>query len=522
MDKKNQWEPNIIVFACNWCSYAGADLAGVSRLQYPPNVKINRIMCTGRMNPSILLNTFLLGADGILLCGCHFGDCHYISGNDKADVMTKKAKKLLNMVGIGEERYEFEQISAAEGPKFANTMTSFTQRIKDLGPNPLVKTQDMKTKKQKDFNEILKESRAYHCYQCSQCTGGCPISRKRNEYNPRKEMRRLLVGQEEKVMNNLELWSCLTCGLCNSRCPHDVNLVGFVKEMRVKANKENKIGKPSHDGIMQKLIHVQINSNNQKRISWIDSGIKTAKKSEYLYFAGCLPYLDVVFSENGSKSLQIAKDTLSILNKFGIEPIVLDNEKCCGHDALYSGDDLTFEKLAKHNIKLIKESGAKKVVFSCPECYYAFSNEYVKEFGELSFEAVHITQIITEKLKSNGFRMEAIKKKITYQDPCRLGRFSNIFEEPREIFSLIPGLKFVEMDKNKLDSLCCSSTGWTNCFNCSKRLQVERLNDAKSTEANSLITACPKCQIHLSCAQEKEEGKIDIKDITSLVVEAIR
>ena len=519
--KSKEFEPNIIVFACTWCSYAGADLAGVSRLQYPPNVKINRIMCTGRMNPSILFNAFLHGADGVLLCGCHFGDCHYISGNDKADVMSKQAKELLDIVGIGRERYEFEQISAAEGPKFAATMTGFTQRIKELGPNPLVRARSTEHGARKDFDEILRDSRAYHCYQCSQCTGGCPVSRTRTAYNPRKEMRRLLVGQEEKVIENLELWSCLTCGLCNSRCPHDVDLVGFVKEMRAKACETGKCGQPSHDGLMQKLIAVQIASKKQDRTSWIDKGLKTAKKGEYLYFTGCLPYFETVFSENGSRPLQIARDTVKILNKLGITPVVSNQEKCCGHDALYSGDFPTFMSLAEQNLKMIKKTGAKKVVFSCPECFHAFRDEYPKELGSLPFEPVHLLQLLAGKLGSNGLRLSPTEEKVTFQDPCRLGRFSGLYEEPRQVMATIPGLKLVEMEKNRVNSLCCSSTGWTNCFNCSKRLQLERLSEAKATGADTLVTACPKCQIHLSCAQEKDEEKITIKDITNLVAEAI-
>lgn len=518
---QNPWEPKIIVFACNWCSYAGADMAGVSRLQYPTNIKIIRIMCTGRMNSSILLNAFLHGADGVILCGCHFGDCHYISGNEKADAMMETTKKLADMVGLESERMDFKQISAAEGPKFASTMTEFTARIKELGPNPLVRRQKSEGKRQKDFGEILRESRAYHCYQCSQCTGGCPISRTRTVYNPRKEMRRVLVGQEEKVLENLELWSCLTCGLCKSRCPHNVDLVSFVREVRARACEAGKLGQPSHDGLIQKLIQIQIASRRQRRTSWIDKELKTSKKSEYLYFTGCLPYFELIFSENGSHPLQIAKDTIRILNRFGIEPIVSDQEKCCGHDALYSGDYPTFITLAEQNLMMIKDSGAKKIIFSCPECYHIFKDEYPKEFGTLPFEPIHLVQFLSERFGSNGLKLNTTKEKITFQDPCRLGRFSGLYDEPRDIMSSIPGLTLIEMEKNRVDSICCSSTGWTNCFNCSKRLQIERLNQVRATGADTLITACPKCQIHLSCAQETSEEKIVIKDITNLVAEAI-
>ena len=128
---------NIIAFCCNWCSYAGADLAGVSRLQYPANVKIIRIMCTGRLDPQHVLHAFELGIDGVLVCGCHIGDCHYISGNKKAEVRIEMLKKLMDMIGIDPNRLRLEWISASEGTLFAETVKEFKEHIEQLGKNKL-------------------------------------------------------------------------------------------------------------------------------------------------------------------------------------------------------------------------------------------------------------------------------------------------------------------------------------------------------------------------------------------------
>jgi len=135
--KTAAWEPNIVAFCCNWCSYAGADLAGVSRYQYPPNVRVIRVMCSGRVEPQFILRALEIGADGVLICGCHIGDCHYIAGNEQAEKRMKMTADLLDILGIGHERMQLEWISASEGEKFANTMTAFTERIRKLGPNPL-------------------------------------------------------------------------------------------------------------------------------------------------------------------------------------------------------------------------------------------------------------------------------------------------------------------------------------------------------------------------------------------------
>jgi len=138
------WEPDIVAFCCNWCSYAGADLAGVSRYQYPSNVKIIRVMCSGRVEPQFVLKALELGADGVLVCGCHIGDCHYIAGNEQAEKRMKMTAELLDILGIGHDRMRLEWISASEGQKFAETMREFTEKIKSLGPNPMAKGGDGK------------------------------------------------------------------------------------------------------------------------------------------------------------------------------------------------------------------------------------------------------------------------------------------------------------------------------------------------------------------------------------------
>jgi F420-non-reducing hydrogenase iron-sulfur subunit len=138
MSGKNEFEPKIIGFLCNWCSYAGADLAGVSRIQYPPNIRIIRVMCSGRIDPAFVLEAFKYGADGVLMAGCHLpSDCHYISGNFKALRRATLLRKLLKDFGIEPERLRLEWISASEGDKFAAVVRDMVEQIKKLGPSPL-------------------------------------------------------------------------------------------------------------------------------------------------------------------------------------------------------------------------------------------------------------------------------------------------------------------------------------------------------------------------------------------------
>lgn len=138
MTQHADFEPKIIGFLCNWCSYAGADLAGVSRIQYPPNIRIIRVMCSGRIDPAFVLEAFKNGADGVLVAGCHLpSDCHYISGNFKALRRVTLLKKVLKEFGVEPERLRLEWISASEGDRFAQVVREMVADIKKLGPNPI-------------------------------------------------------------------------------------------------------------------------------------------------------------------------------------------------------------------------------------------------------------------------------------------------------------------------------------------------------------------------------------------------
>ena len=131
-----EFEPLIIGFCCNWCSYAGADLAGVSRLQYPPNMRIVRVMCSGMVHPNLVIDALTKGADGVIICGCHIGDCHYLEGNLRTESRKDAIDLLLEDFGLEPERFRLEWVSASEGPRFAEVMREMTQTIKELGPSP--------------------------------------------------------------------------------------------------------------------------------------------------------------------------------------------------------------------------------------------------------------------------------------------------------------------------------------------------------------------------------------------------
>ena len=230
-----------------------------------------------------------------------------------------------------------------------------------------------------------------------------------------------------------------------------------------------------------------------------------------MFFVGCAPYFEPVFEDIDVESLQPAKGSLKILNSLGIEPAVLEDEKCCGHDLLWTGDVEGFKALAEHNAAMIKKAGVKKIVFSCAECYRTFKEDYPK-YVELDCELQHISELLSDRMDKDGLGLREVKKKVTYHDPCRLGRHLGVYEAPRDVLKAIPGMELVEMSRNREESLCCGTSAFTNCDVYSKQIRVERLLEAKSTGAEVLITSCPKCQIHFKCAMVSK-GKAKGPDV---------
>jgi heterodisulfide reductase subunit D len=528
-----EFEPKIVGFLCNWCGYAGADLAGTSRLSYPTNIRIIRLMCSGRVEPAFILNAFENGADGVLVAGCHPGDCHYRAGNNYAEKRVEKTKKLLDVLGIGADRLRLEWISAAEGEKFGSVIKDFTEKLRVKGPSPLggreIKVVPVKHNGAESIHDILKRTKALYCQECGKCSSSCPITRLDPSYSPRLAVEKALMGLENDVLTDKGLWSCLTCYLCRQRCPLDIEYDELIRTCRAKASGNGINGQYAHEGIPFSLSRLMSRKETrQNRLTWIPEGAEIAKTGDILYFVGCSPYFNVMFDDIGVNNIEIPQSMLKVLNAAGIKPVILENERCCGHDLSFSGDLDSFEKLAKMNVEAIKKSGVSKVVTTCPECYRTLKLDYAEYLGKHDLEILHSSEFLTNLIADDKIKFDGkISKKVTFQDPCRLGRHMGIYDSPRRLITSIPGVELIEMERNRENSICCGVSAWMNCSRHSKQMQVERLAEAKRTNADLLVTACPKCQIHLNCTMserlpvKKEEVTIETCDLSVLVARAM-
>jgi Fe-S oxidoreductase len=375
-------------------------------------------------------------------------------------------------------------------------------------------------KRSVDFEHILHRTGAFLCLDCGKCTGSCPVSRVDVTYSPRSTIERVLAGRPEDLINDPYLWSCLTCGLCTNRCPSDVDYPAFVIGTRIEARKASVEGVYAHNAVMQQLMGIMSQPVKQNRTGWLTADLQTVTQGEDFYFVGCLPYFDVIFEDLGVVSTDTARDAVRLMNAIGITPVVSSDERCCGADLLLNGDEKGFRELAGLNVEVVAESGARRVIFTCPECYNAFQEDYPRYVGSLPFGLVHITELLAEHL--DELALGELAEAVTYQDPCRLGRYQGIYDEPRVLIEAT-GADLVEMRKSRANAVCCGSAGWVNCGRCAKGIQMARLRQAQAVGAALMITACPKCRIHFSCALKDAGDEIDmvLEDLTELLARAM-
>jgi Fe-S oxidoreductase len=257
-----------------------------------------------------------------------------------------------------------------------------------------------------------------------------------------------------------------------------------------------------------------------RRADWAKGlSVKTfTEGTEVLYFPCCYPSYD-------SRTKKIAIATANILNKAGVDFGILGSkENCCGESIRKTGDEDLFKRLARENIKTFIDNGVKKILVSSPHCYHTFKNEY-PEF-KVNFDVIHVSQYLFE-LISEG-RLELTKeygKKITYHDPCYLGRHNGIYDEPREVLKKVPGLELIEMVESREDSLCCGGGGGGIWMDVPKgeRFSDLRLEQAIEVGAEVLVTACPYCITMFEDSRLTRENPdvIEVKDITEVIQEVI-
>ena len=376
----------------------------------------------------------------------------------------------------------------------------------------------------KEIIDVIKESGgdAFKlCYQCGLCDTVCPWNRVR-DFSMRKIIREATFGLTD--IETEEMWRCTTCGNCPRQCPRGVKIIEAGVSLRRISTEYGVFPTPVNPirGVSASLLGKgnPLNEDRKNRADWAKGlPVKTFSEGmDILYFPGCYLCYD-------PRLKKVARATAEILDHAGVDFGILGSkENCCGESIRKTGDEALFKRLARENIKMFIDNGVHKILVSSPHCYHTFKNEY-SEF-KVNFEVIHITQYLSELLKTG--RLEVTKdyrKKVTFHDPCYLGRHNGVYDEPRDVLKQIPGLELIEMPDSLEDSLCCGGGGgriWMETVK-GERFSDLRLAQAVEAGAEVLTTSCPYCITHF------EESRLNlgnsqapaIKDITEILQEVI-
>ena len=378
------------------------------------------------------------------------------------------------------------------------------------------------------IDQMIVDMSLYQCLECGKCTASCPRRLSGKEYSPRLLAHKVISEREDEAYIENSVWECLTCGVCRERCPSGVDFNRFILEMRtLLAETKGLKGYRAHDGAIHSWMRMMTAPHlKQNRLDWLDPGIKVASSGEVAFFTGCAPYFNVFFAGIDVDTLAIARDSVRLLNFLDIKPVLLPNERCCGHDLLWSGDIENFEALCRLNYTSFKDAGVKEIIVSCPECFQVLSEHMPRIIPGFDIRVTLLIDLLQREMQPGSTAFRPLKRKVTFQDPCRLGRMLNRYAGPRELLGLIPEMEFREMENSGRSALCCGNCGFINCDASSKQIQVQRLQEARATGADMLVTACPKCMIHLTCTirdplMQGKKIQMEIRDLVSVLADQI-
>ncbi|MFH2091303.1 MAG: hydrogenase iron-sulfur subunit [Pseudomonadota bacterium] len=524
----------IILFLCNWSPHAAFQKIKDLGCDIPAQINMIRIPCTGRISKALLFKAFEMGADGVALAGCAPGTCRYGSGTQNAAKNNQACRDILDVMGLGCDRMRLTTFLPDDTDRMHEFLTTFTSDLKAMGKTPITDfaqkqiSDDLPEDPRQSIANTIAEYNAYACQDCGKCTSSCPLALSGKDFSPRAMVTSLIEGDitSERIKENI--WSCLTCGVCYNRCPSEVNFPELIQKVRALIPKDtfgqNRL---THGGFFHSLMRTMAQPGiRQNRWQTLPKEIKTDKKSKVLFHGGCTPYFDIFFKNHlGVNNTDILENSLKLLNFFDVTPAVLENERCCGHDLLWSGDRENFLKLAALNRDILNASGIEEMITTCPECYRTFTLDYPKNSIELNFKVTHLYEFLEKEIDRAAVTFNGPQGIFTYQDSCRLNGLEKIKDLPRKLISRFSNDNFKEMPDIKDGALCCGNSAWTGCDAFSKALQVKRIKQAKHTGAEFMITACPKCRIHLGCAMEDPfaggELKMELNDLTNIIAKHI-
>ncbi|MBE0522175.1 MAG: (Fe-S)-binding protein [Candidatus Methanoperedenaceae archaeon] len=376
------------------------------------------------------------------------------------------------------------------------------------------------------------------CTRCGECVKYCPTydgRDKNQDIEPRDKLLRwkkfmnksfglkaAIFGPEKIPDEEIkkfcdDLYNCTTCGMCGTVCPAGIDTIELWESTRANLVKRGD-GPYGKQSLFPKLINENHNpymKDQKDRLVWKTEEIEIAEQADIAYFIGCTA---------GYNQQVLSVSTARIMNKLGVPFMVLgEDEWCCGSALIRTGQQHindTPKLAAIHNVEALKARGAKRVIFACAGCFRAASIDWPRAYGgELPFEVLHMSQFLAEQLEAGNIKWEKeLKKKVTYHDPCHLGRHVGVFEEPRKVLQSMPGIELIEMERNRNEQRCCGAGGGVKAGipDLAQAVANARVNDALVTGAEALISTCPFCRRNLIDGRDELKADIAVDDLVVL------
>ena len=360
----------------------------------------------------------------------------------------------------------------------------------------------------------------FGCVQCGKCTAGCPINyvtTHEEPFNIRRLVYEVLNAPGEEIASEKHfLWQCTTCSTCSLRCPKDINPRDVVVNLRSILVEDGTLPPAIRDVL--KSISVNYNPwslGKEKRAEWYKGlELKDASEAGLCLYVGCTPAFD-------SRLQKVARAAVEILQKLGIDFGIFGTEEiCCGNEIRRLGDIWSFDALREANTEILNSyENIERVMTISPHCWNTFRNEY----PGLRPEVEHYTIFLARELAQGSLKpAKPFEKRVVYHDPCFLGKQNEIYDEPRALLAAVPGIDFVEFDRNRENSLCCEGGGgrmWIEIEHAPERLANIRVRDALELGAEVIAVACPFCLLTLEDAVKAMdlEDKLRVMDIMEII-----
>ncbi|MCS7282245.1 MAG: (Fe-S)-binding protein [Anaerolineae bacterium] len=359
------------------------------------------------------------------------------------------------------------------------------------------------------------------CMQCGTCSASCPTAYAM-DYTPRQLWQMIRLGLVEKVLTSRTFWLCTVCKSCQVRCPRGIPLTDTMVALKEYAFRSGA-DVPSLLVQLGETVTHRYNisgDDNASRLIWSQNlprpleGVNPPRRTaEVVYFVGCV-------SSFYPRAYAIPQALVEVLAEAEIAFTTLGGDEwCCGYPLYVVGLRERMETIARHNVERVREVGAKRVVFTCPSCYYAWTHLYPEMADVRGLRLQHATELLAEVLEEGRLNLGTVENVVTYHDPCDLGRKGGVYDAPREVLARIPGLQVREMEATRENSLCCGGGGDVEIADASVTMGVatRRLNQALATGAQTIVSACQQCRRTFQEAARQNRLRVRAVDVVELV-----